>query len=128
MFFSSSILCDYTLFYYYFYRTKCAVASSRLLKKPDQCRCVSACAHLFWSAKVSDEGGSSEVRTRTGFHAGEGNPPTHPDFSCPRQLHVQSRLGSFFLTCNTDTVNWPLPVHFPFLPPETLCETHCVVG
>ena len=44
-----------------FYRTKCAVASSRLLKKPDQCRCVAACAHLFWSAKVSDGNEPTEV-------------------------------------------------------------------
>ena len=36
-----------------FIRAKCAVAASRLLKKPDQCRCVAVCAHLFWSGKVS---------------------------------------------------------------------------
>jgi vacuolar protein sorting-associated protein 35 len=32
-------------------RTQCALAASKLLKKPDQCRGVSACAHLFWSGK-----------------------------------------------------------------------------
>jgi vacuolar protein sorting-associated protein 35 len=36
-------------------RTKCALASSRLLKKPDQCRCVATCAHLFWSAKIASD-------------------------------------------------------------------------
>lgn len=44
-------------------RSKCAVAASRLLKKPDQCRCVSLSAHLFWSGKVADpEGDAAEVR------------------------------------------------------------------
>lgn len=43
-------------------RTKCAVAASRLLKKPDQCRCVVNCAHLFWSSKMCDtEGKPTEV-------------------------------------------------------------------
>ena len=44
-------------------RSKCAVAASRLLKKPDQCRCVAVCAHLFWSGKVSSgEDNHYEVR------------------------------------------------------------------
>ena len=42
-------------------RTNCAMSSSRLLKKPDQCRSVATCAHLFWSGKVSDGGESVEV-------------------------------------------------------------------
>lgn len=32
-------------------RTQCALAASKLLKKPDQCRGVGVCAHLFWSGK-----------------------------------------------------------------------------
>lgn len=32
-------------------RTQCALAASKLLKKPDQCRGVSVCSHLFWSGK-----------------------------------------------------------------------------
>lgn len=32
-------------------RTNCALAASKLLKKPDQCRGVVACAALFWSGK-----------------------------------------------------------------------------
>ncbi|KAF8770166.1 Vacuolar protein sorting-associated protein like [Argiope bruennichi] len=32
-------------------RTQCALATSKLLKKPDQCRGVSVCSHLFWSGK-----------------------------------------------------------------------------
>lgn len=32
-------------------RTNCALAASKLLKKPDQCRSVVACAALFWSGK-----------------------------------------------------------------------------
>ncbi|GBP67423.1 Vacuolar protein sorting-associated protein 35 [Eumeta japonica] len=31
-------------------RTQCALAASKLLKKPDQCRAVALCAHLFWKA------------------------------------------------------------------------------
>lgn len=40
-------------------RTKCALAASKLLKKPDQCRAVAACSHLFWSGKVSGQEVSS---------------------------------------------------------------------
>ncbi|XP_052063511.1 vacuolar protein sorting-associated protein 35-like [Mytilus californianus] len=32
-------------------RTQCALAASKLLKKPDQCRGVSTCSHLFWSGE-----------------------------------------------------------------------------
>ncbi|XP_066152348.1 vacuolar protein sorting-associated protein 35 isoform X1 [Euwallacea fornicatus] len=32
-------------------RTQCALAASKLLKKPDQCRGVGTCSHLFWSGK-----------------------------------------------------------------------------
>ncbi|EDO45995.1 predicted protein [Nematostella vectensis] len=39
-------------------RTQCALAASKLLKKPDQCRAVAVCSHLFWSGKSKDiEGG-----------------------------------------------------------------------
>ncbi|XP_035451998.2 vacuolar protein sorting-associated protein 35 isoform X2 [Spodoptera frugiperda] len=31
-------------------RTQCALAASKLLKKPDQSRAVALCAHLFWKA------------------------------------------------------------------------------
>ena len=41
-------------------RTKCALAASKLLKKPDQCRGVSTCCHLFWSGKSASQEG--EVR------------------------------------------------------------------
>ncbi|XP_022256816.1 vacuolar protein sorting-associated protein 35-like isoform X1 [Limulus polyphemus] len=33
-------------------RTQCALAASKLLKKPDQCRGVAICSHLFWSGKT----------------------------------------------------------------------------
>lgn len=32
-------------------RTQCALAASKLLKKPDQCRAVAISSHLFWSAQ-----------------------------------------------------------------------------
>lgn len=32
-------------------RTQCALAASKLLKKPDQCRGVATSSHLFWSGK-----------------------------------------------------------------------------
>ncbi|XP_061321107.1 vacuolar protein sorting-associated protein 35-like isoform X4 [Pezoporus flaviventris] len=38
-------------------RTQCALAASKLLKKPDQCRAVSTCAHLFWSGRNTDRNG-----------------------------------------------------------------------
>ncbi|XP_059480896.1 vacuolar protein sorting-associated protein 35 isoform X1 [Neocloeon triangulifer] len=40
-------------------RTQCALAASKLLKKPDQCRGVSACSHLFWSGKSKATGGEA---------------------------------------------------------------------
>jgi vacuolar protein sorting-associated protein 35 len=42
-------------------RTQCALAASKLLKKPDQCRGVATCSHLFWSGKSFATGGK-EVR------------------------------------------------------------------
>ncbi|XP_046737836.1 vacuolar protein sorting-associated protein 35 isoform X3 [Diprion similis] len=32
-------------------RNQCALYASKLLKKPDQCRGVSTCSHIFWSGK-----------------------------------------------------------------------------
>ncbi len=40
-------------------RTQCALAASKLLKKPDQCRGVLVCSQLFWSGKIQ---GGKEVR------------------------------------------------------------------
>merc|ERR1712002_33931 len=42
-------------------RTQCALAASKLLKKPDQCRGVSICCHLFWSSK-SEECDGKEMK------------------------------------------------------------------
>lgn len=42
-------------------RTQCVLAASKLLKKPDQCRAVSTCAHLFWPGRNTDKNGE-EVR------------------------------------------------------------------
>nr|XP_002740147.1 PREDICTED: vacuolar protein sorting-associated protein 35 [Saccoglossus kowalevskii] len=38
-------------------RTQCALAASKLLKKPDQCRGVSTCSHLFWSGRTVESEG-----------------------------------------------------------------------
>merc|ERR1719210_2638835 len=38
-------------------RTQCALAASKLLKKPDQCRGVQVCSHLFWSGKTKNNDG-----------------------------------------------------------------------
>ncbi|KNC70980.1 hypothetical protein SARC_16488, partial [Sphaeroforma arctica JP610] len=37
--------------------TKCALHSSKLLKKPDQSRAVIACSHLFWSGVTTESDG-----------------------------------------------------------------------
>lgn len=42
-------------------RTQCALAASKLLKKPDQCRGVTTCSHMFWSGKCKD-GSGKEMR------------------------------------------------------------------
>lgn len=44
-------------------RTNCALAASKLLKKPDQCRGVVSCASLFWSGKKNGEDMRDEKRT-----------------------------------------------------------------
>ncbi|XP_037941563.1 vacuolar protein sorting-associated protein 35-like [Teleopsis dalmanni] len=44
-------------------RTNCALAAAKLLKKPDQCRGVVACAALFWSGKQNGEEMRDEKRT-----------------------------------------------------------------
>ena len=49
-------------------RTQCALAASKLLKKPDQCRAVVVCSHLFWSGK-SREAEGGEVSHYQGRHA-----------------------------------------------------------
>ncbi|XP_046375462.1 vacuolar protein sorting-associated protein 35-like isoform X3 [Haliotis cracherodii] len=41
-------------------RTQCALAASKLLKKPDQCRGVSTCSHLFWSGKSAANQGEMQ--------------------------------------------------------------------
>lgn len=45
-------------------RTQCALAASKLLKKPDQCRGVMVCSNLFWTGKIRDGGdrGGKEVQ------------------------------------------------------------------
>lgn len=52
-------------------RTQCALAASKLLKKPDQCRAVVVCSHLFWSGKSREaEGGEvSRYQGRRVCHA-----------------------------------------------------------
>ena len=43
-------------------KTNSAMACSRLLKKPDQCRGVAMCAHLFWSGKIASAEDDSAVQ------------------------------------------------------------------
>ncbi|GAB6026743.1 Vacuolar protein sorting-associated protein 35 [Chamberlinius hualienensis] len=38
-------------------RSQCARTASKLLKKPDQCRGVGTCAHIFWSGKSQASNG-----------------------------------------------------------------------
>ena len=38
-------------------RTNCTRSATSLLKKPDQCRTVATCAHLFWSGRVKEMDG-----------------------------------------------------------------------
>ena len=50
-------------------RTQCALAASKLLKKPDQCRGVQVCSHLFWSGKTKTNNGEevSKVLCKSNF-------------------------------------------------------------
>ncbi|KHJ43079.1 vacuolar protein sorting-associated protein 35 [Trichuris suis] len=36
-------------------RTQCLLSASKLFKKPDQCRAVISCAHLFWSGQIAGQ-------------------------------------------------------------------------
>ena len=53
-------------------RTQCALAASKLLKKPDQCRGVQVCSHLFWSGKTKGTDGQ-EVSTHTHTHCSKSS-------------------------------------------------------
>ncbi|KAK7114883.1 vacuolar protein sorting-associated protein 35-like [Littorina saxatilis] len=47
-------------------KTQCALAASKLLKKPDQCRGVAICSHLFWSGKIgADEAEMHDAKKTT---------------------------------------------------------------
>jgi vacuolar protein sorting-associated protein 35 len=43
----------------FFLTGKWRVVFARLLKKPDQCRAIYACSHLFWNDKIKTAEGSS---------------------------------------------------------------------
>ena len=45
-------------------RSQCAVGAAKLLKKPDQCRAVSVCAHLFWSGTTREADGQEVCHYR----------------------------------------------------------------
>ncbi|CDW58167.1 Vacuolar protein sorting associated protein 35 [Trichuris trichiura] len=36
-------------------RTQCLLSAGKLFKKPDQCRAVISCAHLFWSGQIAGQ-------------------------------------------------------------------------
>ncbi|ESO10541.1 hypothetical protein HELRODRAFT_96873 [Helobdella robusta] len=38
-------------------RNQCGFSAAKLLKKPDQCRAVLTCSHIFWSSKIKDKDG-----------------------------------------------------------------------
>lgn len=52
-------------------KTNSAMACSRLLKKPDQCRGVAMCAHLFWSGKIMSTEDDTGVQCRDGKRVSE---------------------------------------------------------
>ncbi|XP_065913927.1 vacuolar protein sorting-associated protein 35-like [Dysidea avara] len=52
-------------------RTNSAMACSRMLKKPDQCRGVAMCAHLFWSGKVASSEDTTGEQCHDGKRVGE---------------------------------------------------------
>ena len=58
-------------------RTNSAMACSRMLKKPDQCRGVAMCAHLFWSGKVASS--EDTIGVQVGL--------THTVYHCVKCLH-----------------------------------------
>ena len=39
-------------------KQNCVTRAAKLLKKPDQCRAVALCSHLFWNCKDRADGSS----------------------------------------------------------------------
>ncbi|KAF9586197.1 Vacuolar protein sorting-associated protein 35 [Lunasporangiospora selenospora] len=52
----------FTMSHYDTLITKCALHGAKLLKKPDQCRAVYNCSHLWWGTTIVDQEGSDEAR------------------------------------------------------------------
>ena len=46
--------------------TKCALYSSKLLKKPDQCSAVQLCSHLFWAVPMKGRNETEDGLTKDG--------------------------------------------------------------
>ncbi|XP_046809942.1 vacuolar protein sorting-associated protein 35 isoform X1 [Lucilia cuprina] len=70
-------------------RTNCALAASKLLKKPDQCRGVVACAALFWSGKKNGEEMRDEKKTLDCLKKGARIASQCLDIGVQVQLYVE---------------------------------------
>ena len=77
------------------------MSSSRLLKKPDQCRSVATCAHVFWSGHYTQEdrevvevrwGGREGRRRGRGEGGREGGKEGGTDKSIMQRKNVNGRL------------------------------------
>lgn len=80
-------------------RTQCALAASKLLKKPDQCRAVGVCSHLFWSGKSQDvEGGEvgnmlvyyHQLKDVCRYHGITGNSPNSRTIPVSEEMYGTS--------------------------------------
>ncbi|XP_075165335.1 vacuolar protein sorting 35 [Haematobia irritans] len=70
-------------------RTNCALAASKLLKKPDQCRGVVACAALFWSGKKNGNEMRDEKKTLDCLKKGARIAAQCLDIGVQVQLYVE---------------------------------------
>ena len=70
--------------------TKTAQYSNKLLKKPDQCRMVTLCSHLFWPRDLTVNIGEN----------GEELPPVQRYADCDRVLECMQRALKIASVCN----------------------------
>ena len=101
-------------------RTNCTRSATSLLKKPDQCRTVATCAHLFWSGRVKGENGEPGVEVcprdaALAYHASHSFALSQSHTSChlstyppyasllPLQCHDGKRVAECLKRCGRIT-------------------------
>lgn len=125
-------------------RTQCALAASKLLKKPDQGRAVSTCAHLFWSGRNTDKNGEEVRRAwarcgrERGWRAVPGGEALECQETAPKYCFCKEteRKGMYGVTscrtpplrdsCNSELMLLPLADRHLYPGPPAQCGAGCL--